>query len=208
MSKEQPLAIEYDQPLCPLSHSELVAKLHSALRQKRFEHVLRVEKTAVKLAQQYGVNAQKASIAGLCHDYAKQRPDEDFVKVIKEKGLDPDLLNYGNAIWHGIVGAEMVKDELGIDDEDILNAIRQHTTGAPHMTKLSQIIYMADYIEPARDFAGVDKARHLAATDLSAAVAYQTKSTLLYLLKQGVAIYPETLATYNAWVPANERKIE
>lgn len=208
MSKEQPLEIEYNHPLCPLTHGQLVDKLHAALRKKRFQHVLRVEKTAVKLAQLYGVDTQKASIAGLCHDYAKQRPDEDFIKVIKQKGLNPELLNYGNAIWHGIVGAEMVKDELGIDDEEILNAIRQHTTGAPHMTKLAQIVYMADYIEPARDFEGVEKARQLAKTDLSAAVAYQTKSTLLYLLKQGVAIYPETLATYNAWVPANERKIE
>lgn len=206
--KEQPLKIKYQTPICPMSHDELVKKLRAALHDKRFYHVLRVEKTAVSLAKIYGVNVEKASIAGLCHDYAKQRPDEDFIKVIKDKGLNSDLLNYGNAIWHGIVGAEMVKDELGICDEDILNAIRQHTTGAPQMTKLAQIVYMADYIEPARDFDGVDKARQLAKTDLAAAVAYQTKSTLLYLLKQGVAVYPQTLATYNAWVPKNERKIE
>lgn len=208
MTNEEPLEIEYQEPLCPLSHEELVARLRAALRDKRFNHVLRVEKTAVKLAKRYGVDEEKASIAGLCHDYAKQRPDDDFIKVISEKGLNPDLLHYGNAIWHGIVGAEMVKDELGIYDEDILDAIRQHTTGAPKMTTLAQIIYMADYIEPARDFEGVDKARQLAKTDLAAAVAYQTKSTLLYLLQQGVAVYPQTLATYNAWVPANERKIE
>ena len=68
------------------------------------------QQEVIELAKQYGVDVEAASIAGLCHDYAKQRADEDFIKVIKAKKLDPDLLNYGNAIWHGFVGAEMVKD--------------------------------------------------------------------------------------------------
>lgn len=204
MSKE----IKYKKNYIPLTRDELVARLKTVLRDKRFQHVLRVEKTAIKLAKEYGVDVEKASIAGLCHDYAKQRPDEDFIDEIKIKGLDSDLLNYGNAIWHGVVGAELIKDELGIWDEDILNAVRHHTTGAPVMSKLEQVIYMADYIEPARDFAGVAKAREITASDLGAGVAYQTKHTLTYLIINGKPVYPKTIDTYNAWVPQYEGKID
>lgn len=200
--------ISYQKNYVPLTRDELVDRLRKALREKRFHHVLRVEQTAIELAKKNGVDVEKASIAGLCHDYAKQRPAEDFIAEIKKKGLDPDLLNYGNAIWHGVVGAELVKDELGIWDEDILNAVRHHTTGAPVMTKLEQVIYMADYIEPGRDFAGVDKAREITADDLGAGVAYQTKQTLEYLITRAKPVYPKTIETYNAWVPQYEGKID
>lgn len=198
----------YNKSYIPMTRSELIDRLKKALKDKRFQHVLRVEETAVKLAEQYGVDVEKASIAGLCHDYAKQRPDEDFIAEIKKKGLNPLLLDYGNAIWHGVVGAELIKDELGIWDEDILNAVRHHTTGAPVMTKLEQVIYMADYIEPGRDFTGVKKARVITAANLQAGVAYQTKHTLAYLIENGKPVYPKTIDTYNAWVPQYEGEID
>ncbi|MCC4411047.1 bis(5'-nucleosyl)-tetraphosphatase (symmetrical) YqeK [Limosilactobacillus reuteri] len=198
----------YNKSYIPMTRSELIDRLKKALKNKRFQHVLRVEKTAIELAAQYGVDIEKASIAGLCHDYAKQRPDEDFIAEIKKKGLNPLLLDYGNAIWHGVVGAELIKDELGIWDEDILNAVRHHTTGAPVMTKLEQVIYMADYIEPSRDFAGVKEARVITAANLQAGVAYQTKHTLAYLIGNGKPVYPKTIETYNAWVPQYEGEID
>lgn len=198
--------IKYHQHLIPMKREELVDKLGATLTKKRFEHVLRVEETALELAEENGVNLEPVSIAALCHDYAKQRPDEDFISKIKEKKLDPDLLSYGNAIWHGVVGAEIVADELGIHDQRILDAIRQHTVGAPYMTKLAQIIYMADYIEPGRDFPGVDQARKITHQDLGKGVAFQTKQTLAYLIQKGQAVYPKTLATYNAWVPSNGKE--
>ncbi|MFR0575824.1 bis(5'-nucleosyl)-tetraphosphatase (symmetrical) YqeK [Limosilactobacillus reuteri subsp. suis] len=198
----------YNKNYIPMTRSELIDRLKKALKDKRFQHVLRVEETAIKLAEQYGVDVEKASIAGLCHDYAKQRPDEDFIAEIKKKGLNPLLLDYGNAIWHGVVGAELIKDELGIWDEDILNAVRHHTTGAPVMTKLEQVIYMADYIEPGRDFTGVKKARVITAANLQAGVAYQTKHTLAYLIENGKPVYPKTIDTYDAWVPQYEGEID
>lgn len=188
------------------SRDQLLTKISKQLKPARFAHVQRVEQTAVKLAKQYGVEVEKASIAGLVHDYAKQRPDEDFIEAIHHYQLDPDLVNWNNAIWHGLVGAELIKAELGIDDEDILNAVRYHTTGNRYMTKLAQIIYMADYIEPARDFDGVEKARLLTSQSLELAVAYQTKHTLLYLLENNQRIYPKTIDTYNAWVPQSGLK--
>lgn len=181
------------------SRASLVAAAQAAMSDYRFQHVLRVEEMAVRLADRWGVDAELASVAALTHDYAKERSDADFLAKIAEKQLDPDLVNWGNNVWHGIVGAEMVKDELGIQNEDILTAIRQHTTGAPYMTTLSQIIYMADYIEAGRDFPGVEEVRALAFDDLAASVGWQTGHTLAYLIEKRVPVYPGTLLTYNAW---------
>ncbi len=193
--------LTYTQHLFAGTRDELLAKINKQLKPKRFKHVQRVEQTAIKLAKINGVNLEKASIAGLVHDYAKQRPDEDFIAAIKQYQLDPILLDYGNAIWHGVVGAELIKHELGIYDEDILNAVRHHTTGAVYMSPLEQIVYMADYIEPERDFPGVDVARQLAETDLAKSVAFQAKHTLQYLVDNGKPVYPKSIDTYNAWVP-------
>lgn len=193
--------LTYTQHLFAGTRDELLVKINKQLKPKRFKHVQRVEQTAIKLAKINGVNLEKASIAGLVHDYAKQRPDEDFIAAIKQYQLDPILLDYGNAIWHGVVGAELIKHELGIYDEDILNAVRHHTTGAVYMSPLEQIVYMADYIEPERDFPGVDVARQLAETDLAKSVAFQAKHTLQYLVDNGKPVYPKSIDTYNAWVP-------
>ena len=200
--------IEYQKHYLSLNRAELIARLERALKPSRFKHVLRVEQTAIKLAKQYDVDLEAASVAGLCHDYAKQRPDEDFITVIKAKKLSKELLDYGNAIWHGVVGAELVKDELGVQNEEILNAIRQHTTGAAYMTPLAQVLYIADYIEPGRDFPGVEKARQLTKADLGLGVAYQTQATLTYLAENSKPIYPKTLETYNAWVPKYRKELK
>ena len=78
-------------------------------------------------------------IAGPVHDYAKEKTDEQFIEKIKAKKLDSDLLNWGNFIWHGVVGAEFIKDELKITDEEILNAVRRHAGGSSlEMTTLDQ----------------------------------------------------------------------
>ncbi|MFB9770632.1 bis(5'-nucleosyl)-tetraphosphatase (symmetrical) YqeK [Lactiplantibacillus modestisalitolerans] len=192
--------IEYQEGLVPFSHTELMAKVAAQLTDSRYQHCLRVEQTARQLAAANGVDVELASIAGLLHDYAKQRSDATFIKLIKTRGLDPELLLYGNGVWHGVVGAELIKNELGIKNEDILNAIRRHTVGAAYMTKLDQIVFMADFIEPARDFPGVEQARQLTAQSLAAGVRFQIQHTLAYLIGKGAPVYPQTLATYNAWV--------
>ncbi|WP_207695429.1 HD domain-containing protein [Enterococcus sp. DIV0212c] len=179
---------------------ELMQEVQMHMSERRFQHVLGVEEMAVALAAKYGASEAKASIAALTHDYAKERPDEEFELIIQRDGYDQDLLNYGNAIWHGLVGASMVQRELGIDDEEILEAIRLHTTGAAKMSLLDKIIYVADYIEPGRNFPGVKEARELALVDLDEAVAYETKHTLLHLIEQEQKIYPKTIETYNQWV--------
>lgn len=192
--------LNYQEHIFPGTREQLVAKLEQALKPHRFWHVLRVEQTAIQLATANQVDVEKASIAGLVHDYAKQRPDEDFIAAIQRYHLDPMLLDYGNAIWHGVVGAELIKHELQIFDEDILNAVRHHTTGAVYMSPLEQVIYMADYIEPKRDFPGVDEARKVTTADLAKGVAFQAKQTLQYLVTNGKPVYPKSIDTYNAWI--------
>lgn len=192
--------VEYQKHYYPGTREELVAKVKAQVSKKRFDHILGVEQAAIELAKANNFDVEAASVAALVHDYAKERSAEEFCNVIKAKGLAPDLLNWNNFIWHGVVGAEIIKDELKITDDTILNAVRHHTVGAPQMSTLDQIVYVADFIEAGRDFPGVSEAREIAAKDLTAAVSFETKHTLLYLLNGNKTIYPAAILTYNAYV--------
>lgn len=183
-----------------LSRSQLLEKVEGAMSQKRFTHVLGVEKAALELARRYGADETKVSLAALLHDYAKERPDEDFLGIIDDCDLDPDLKNWGNNIWHGLVGSFIISQEFNLEDDEILQAIERHTVGAADMSLLDKVIYVADYIEPGRDFPGVDEARRIAAEDLDKAVAFETARTLAHLASKGLPIYPQTLETYNAYL--------
>lgn len=192
--------IEYTNQYLNYSREELLAIIRTKMSEKRFKHILRVEQTALKLAEKYGGEPGKVSIAALLHDYAKEYPDYIMSDRIISENMDLDMLDYGNAIWHGPVGAVLVHEELGIDDEEILTAIAQHTTGAPEMSVLSQIVFVADYIEPGRDFEEVKEARMIADKSLKQAVFFEIKQTINYLISKEAVIYPKTLDTYNAWV--------
>ncbi len=192
--------VEYQKHYYAGSRKELIAKVKEQVSEKRFKHILGVEQAALELARANDCELEKASVAALVHDYAKERSDSEFKALIVQTGLEQDLLNWNNFIWHGVVGAEIIKKELKITDEEILNAVRRHTVGAKEMTMLDQIVYVADYIEPGRDFPGVDQARQLAAESLRAAVEFETKHTLLYLMNNDKTIYPAAILTYNAYV--------
>ena len=192
--------VEYQKHYYAGSRKELIAKVKEQVSEKRFKHILGVEQAALELARANDYELEKASVAALVHDYAKERSDSEFKALIVQTGLEQDLLNWNNFIWHGVVGAEIIKKELKITDEEILNAVRRHTVGAKEMTMLDQIVYVADYIEPGRDFPGVDQARQLAAESLRAAVEFETKHTLLYLMNNNKTIYPAAILTYNAYV--------
>lgn len=192
--------VEYQKYYYAGSRKELIAKVKEQVSEKRFKHILGVEQAALELARANDYELEKASVAALVHDYAKERSDSEFKALIVQTGLEQDLLNWNNFIWHGVVGAEIIKKELKITDEEILNAVRRHTVGAKEMTTLDQIVYVADYIEPGRDFPGVDQARQLAAESLRAAVEFETKHTLLYLMNNDKTIYPAAILTYNAYV--------
>ncbi|HEL9638619.1 TPA: bis(5'-nucleosyl)-tetraphosphatase (symmetrical) YqeK [Streptococcus suis] len=178
----------------------LLEKIRVAMKPARFQHVLGVEQAALVLADQYGCDPKKASLAALLHDYAKEVEDQVFLDLIAKYDLDRDLLNWDNNIWHGVVGAYKIAEDFGLKDEEIFQAIQRHTIGAGQMTLLDKVLYVADYIEPNRDFPGVDEARRIARESLDKAVAYETAQTISYLAKKGIPIYPQTLETYNGYV--------
>ena len=183
-----------------MSREALLAKMETVMPEKRLRHCLGVEKAARELAELFGLDVEKAGLAGLLHDYAKKVSDEDFLALIDKYQLDPDLKKWGNNVWHGMVGIYRIQEDLGVKDADILRAIEIHTVGSGTMSELDKVVYVADYIEHNRDFPGVDKARELAQRSLNQAVAYETARTVEHLAHKGMPIYPQTLGTYNAFV--------
>ena len=153
-------------------------QLRSQLPEKRFQHSLGVEFTAAALAMRYGYDVEKAEIAGLMHDCAKKLHDETPVS-------------------HAVYGPETARELYGIEDEEILQAIRWHTTGRADMSLLEKILYVADFIEPSRaGFPELPIAREWAFRDLTYSVYLIAEMTLAYLKDLGKEIYPETVECY------------
>jgi len=177
----------------------LKASVKEQLFPKRYDHTLRVMETSMILAKSYGACLESVQIAALLHDVAKNQTDDELQNQLKQSGLI-DYLNYNPLIWHAPVGALMAKKKYHIDNQDILNAIQYHTTGRSQMSKLEQIIFLADYIEPNRTQPNVEKIRQLATRSLEAAIARTLADTVAYLTSKGNGeIHPDTLAAYEAY---------
>ncbi|RST73886.1 HD domain-containing protein [Siminovitchia acidinfaciens] len=164
----------------------------------RYEHTKRVAATAEKLAVKYGADVEKTVLAAIFHDYAKLLPIKELKEIISDHQVDPRLLDYHPELWHGPAGAVLVREEIGINDEDIFNAIRYHTTGRAGMSLVEKIIYIADYIEPGRQFHGLDEVRLLADTDLDMALKKSLGNTIKFLIDKSAPIFPDTFEAYNA----------
>jgi predicted HD superfamily hydrolase involved in NAD metabolism len=171
---------------------------------KRYQHTLGVMKTAISLAVKYGEDIKKVELAAIFHDYAKYRSIEEMAAVVRNEGMDQKLLTYGKELLHGPVGAYFVSTEIGICDEAILNGIRYHTTGRAKMTLLEKIIYLADYIEPNRNFHGVEAVRELAEKSLDEALIVAIGNTITFLVTKSQAVFPDTLAAYNELILKEE----
>ena len=168
-------------------------------KEERFNHSLRVIEMALKLNQIHNlnINEEVIKIAGLVHDYAKVYSEEVLLKYIKKEfPTDLELLNF-KEVFHSLVGDIIVKDELAIMDNDILDAIKYHTTGKSKMSDLTKVIYLADYIEVGRKFKEASTIRELAYKSLDSAVFEMTKNTINYLQNKGLDIYSKTFETYN-----------
>lgn len=185
-----------------MERSEMIKKLKSKLNEKRFIHSIGVEYTAANLAFLYGVDVQRARIAGLLHDCAKYLEPEEELSKAKKFGIpinefekkSPDLL-------HGKLGAYYAKKKYDVDDEEILSAISYHTTGHPDMTLLEKIIFVSDYIEPNRRMIkDLPEIRKEAYTDIDKCVIHIIKNTLEYLKEKNVVIDEMTEKTYEFYV--------
>ena len=158
--------------------------LQQKLKPSRYEHTLGVADTAAKLAAQYGQNPEKAYLTGLLHDCAKYLSDDEMISAALDLNLTLEPVEYRAVqLIHAKVGAEYARIRYKVEDEDILNAIRYHTTGHPGMTALEKIIYIADTIEPSRSFNSelLEKLRKLAFEDLDLALFEILDSTMKHL---------------------------
>lgn len=142
--------------------------LKSKLNPHRYAHVMGVKDTAVKLAKVYGADPEKAELAALFHDMYKYLDTEQSNEMVRELGLGDQYIDNTN-LAHSKIAAAMMEKKFHIDDQDVINAVKYHTTGRPGMSLLEKIIFIADAIEPGRDYPGVERLRQLAPVDLDRA---------------------------------------
>ncbi|MBS4191372.1 bis(5'-nucleosyl)-tetraphosphatase (symmetrical) YqeK [Bacillus sp. FJAT-49705] len=187
-----------------MDRNDALRLVKEQLTDHRYNHTLGVMETAIILANQYGAKEKKAELAAIFHDYAKFRPKEEMKNIILEQGMPSELLQFNSELWHAPVGAFLVQKEAGLDDEEILDAIRYHTSGRVNMTLLDKVIYLADYIEPGRHFPGVEEVRDLAKVNLNQALIKAMQNTIQFLMKKGQPVFPATFYTYNNLVMYQE----
>ncbi|MEK5477200.1 bis(5'-nucleosyl)-tetraphosphatase (symmetrical) YqeK [Paenibacillus sp. FSL R5-0407] len=182
------------------TREQLIEIVSGQMPAKRWKHVEGVMETAVILAERFGGDKEKADLAALLHDLAKFWPVERQEAMIRDNGLNPELLEHDKQLMHAEIGAFVAQRDYGIEDPEVLNAVRYHTSGRVGMTKLDKIVCLADYIEPGREFPGVEQIRDLAEHSLEEALVAGFDSTISFLLEKGKVIFPLTVLARNGLI--------
>ena len=175
----------------------------SRLSKERYEHTLRVADTAADLALAHDLDADMARLAALLHDAAREMDPEVFLNLANKWRLqveDPE--QQSPKLLHGPVAAEVARREFGMDNEEVLQAVRAHTTGRPGMGPLALVLYVADKIEPARDYPSVGRLRKLAGEDLNEAAAESLRRAIAHNEERGKATHPASLKMLD-WLEAD-----
>lgn len=177
---------------------KIITLIRSKLSTDRFNHSLNVADSAKELALSYGADADKAYTAGLLHDVMKNASEEEQLGVLSEAGIELMPVERENKkLWHAIAGAAYVKFVMGIDDRDIIRAVRYHTTGRSGMSLLERIVYLADYISADRNYNGVEDMRRLCKSDSDEAILYALTFGIPDLVSKGRVIHPDSIDLYN-----------
>jgi predicted HD superfamily hydrolase involved in NAD metabolism len=174
------------------------------LSQKRYGHTLRVADTVERLARIHGLDPARARLAALLHDAARETEPEEFLRLAEEWGLaagEPE--RESPKLLHAPVAAELARRELGVEDEEVLAAIRAHTVGRPGMGSLALALYVADKIEPARDYPSVERLRRLAQEDLREAAAEALRRAIAHNERRARDIHPSSRAMLE-WLEESE----
>ena len=188
-----------------MKYEQLLEEMKERMPEKRWIHTKGVTLTAIKLAQKYGVDQEKAEIAGILHDCVKYAEKEWLKEKIITEGMDPLLLEFHHELWHAPVGSYVAEHEYDIKDQDTLNAIKYHTTGRVGMSDLEKIVYIADMIEPNRQYPGVDVLREVAEKDLNDAMLQCVQHSIAFLINKKQSIYPDSFHCYNDLVRREEK---
>ncbi len=186
----------------------LIRELQTELAYGRFTHTLYVAGTAASIAMCYGLDTDKAETAGLLHDCAKCMNLSKMLKICDKAGVElSEYERNSGSLLHSKAGAVLAQTKYGVKDEDILNAIRYHTTGRPGMSLLEKIVFVADYIEPGRDSApNLPVVRKLAFESIDDCVLQILKDTLSYLESTGAQVDPMTQKTYEYYRRCDEER--
>lgn len=167
------------------------------LSEKRFKHSIGVAETAKAYAKILGADAQKAYMAGLVHDIAKEMPFDEMLELCKKGNVTPDSEELKNkALLHAPAGAAILKS-LGIEDDDIKNAVRYHTVGRRGMSILEKIIYLADMLEPSRVYPEVDMLRQKVSENFDEAFRDALRFSIIWNMEKGRVVHEGTLHAYN-----------
>lgn len=174
--------------------------LRARLTEKRFAHSLAVADRAAFLAEKYGADMQKARKAGLLHDIMKDADQNTQLQILQEFGILMDAATKASPpLWHAVAGAAFLQHILHID-EDIVTAVRYHTTGRAGMSLLEKIVYLADFTSADRAYPDVGKMRALSEQDMTAAMLFALQYTVTDLANREKPIHPDTVYAYNELV--------
>ncbi len=179
------------------SREALIAAVSTQMPDKRWKHTLGVMESSIKLAERYGADPVRAEEAAILHDVAKYWPVDSMKEIIEQNGLSAELLKHDKQLWHAEVGAFVAERDYGITDSEVIAAIRFHTSGRVGMSLLEKIVCLADYIEPGRDFPGVENIRKLAKVSLEEGLVAGFDSTISLLLEKRRIIFPLTVLARN-----------
>lgn len=175
--------------------------LKNNLSKKRYNHSINVANSAVMLAEKYDCDRDKAYVAGLLHDVAKEMEmDRQLELVLQSELAVSDIEKVSSPLFHAIAGAEAVRELFDIRDSEIINAIRYHTVACKNMSKLAQVIYLADLISEDRDYKDVKKMRKYCDRSLEKAMLEALKFSIDDLVGKGNSIPISTIEAYNDFV--------
>jgi len=182
--------------LSGLEFVRLATAVREAIGQRhRFGHTLGVARLARRLALRHGADSRQALIAGMLHDLARLWPAQRLLDECEARGMTIDAFERANpTVLHARIGAELAAERFGVNDEAVLSAIRKHTLGSGSMSALDIIVFLADALEPGRDFDERAELERLALRDLNAAMHATLQATVVYNGAHGRRVAPATSA--------------
>ena len=182
-------------------NAEFLEEIKKRLNPDRLYHSLNVADEAKKLAKHYGADEQKAFTAGLLHDILKNTPDSELLQYFERNGIMlTETERASRKTWHAMAGAAFLRRELHVTDEDILSAVRWHTTGRAGMTLLDKVLFIADFISADRDYPGVERMREKAYVSLEDAMLEGLQFTINELVENAWPVHEDSIRAYNELV--------
>lgn len=186
-----------------MNEENIKSILRTRLQEKRYIHSLNVMEMAVRLAKINNVNEEDAKFAGLLHDCAKNYLGEELIEYCLENNIEVDDIKRSSpGMLHAEVGADIAQKEFGAND-NIVQAIKNHTLANSVMSKLDKIIYVSDLIEEGRDLEGVDEIREIALSDLDKGYIESLKYCINNVKERGKDIHPQSMEALEAVIGAN-----